>query len=127
MRLHHPLPGTIPRASRILPHSKNGPLAYGGVIRRTGTGEDPVTAGPVGLVPFPQPFTLSTVTLLLPYTSTALMNTWRNSTNVTGVVLLLVRVAAFWSYMGKDTIELLLLIGLPERLGPIGLLLPARI
>src|SRR5438309_11347467 len=86
MRLRRLVPGRARRASRILPNSKNGPRAYGGVIRRTGTGEDPVTAGPVGLLPFPQPVTLSTVTLLFPFTSTALMNTWRNPMKVTAVV-----------------------------------------
>jgi len=51
-------------------------------MRRIGTGEVPVTGLPVGFVPLPQPLTLSTVRLLLPFTSTALMNTCKNPTNV---------------------------------------------
>jgi hypothetical protein len=48
---------------------------YGGVISRTGTGEEPASAVPVALVPLPQPATFRTVTFTLPHASTWLMNT----------------------------------------------------
>jgi hypothetical protein len=41
--------------------------SHGGVIKRIGTGEEPVTGLPVALVPLPQPATFRTVTSTLPH------------------------------------------------------------
>jgi hypothetical protein len=60
---------------------------YCGVINRTGTGELPDTVGVDVAAVLLQPATFSTVTLTLPFASTALMNTCKNPTIVTGGLL----------------------------------------
>ncbi len=58
------------------------------MIKRTGTGDDPVTGfEEVVFVPLPQPATFKTVTFTFPYGFVALMKTCRNPMMVTGVVL----------------------------------------
>jgi len=64
-------------------------LGYGdgGVIRRIGTGEVPLSGELTGVVPFPQPLTFITVTFMLPLASTTLMKTCKKPMMVTGVVV----------------------------------------
>jgi hypothetical protein len=102
---------------------------YGGVIKRTGTGEFAVIAVPTGVVfPLPHPATFSTVTSTFPYWSAALMKTWRNPTIVTGtgVGLKFVNGLPVWSKIGTETIELLAVIGMVFA-NPVGLPLPGKI
>ena len=63
--------------------------AYGEVIKRIGTGDDPEAVGVDVVAVLLQPATFSTVTFGLPFVSTPLMNTCRNPTMVTGAWLTL--------------------------------------
>ena len=73
------------------------------MIRRTGSGEFPLTAVPTGLVPLPHPATFNTVTLMLPALSTALINTCRKPTKVTLVWVPEATVAPASSKIGRET------------------------
>src|ERR1700722_13564996 len=80
--------GSIPVSRSRFSSLISSNYGAGGVIRRTGTGEEPVTGLELTALPAPllHPATFKTVTFTSPYSSTPLMKTWRNPTIVTWLV-----------------------------------------